>query len=652
MKIKSACVQNYRSLYSVEVSLDNLTVLLGQNGCGKSCLLSALRLFYQTDLRITKEDFYNQDTTNDIKITITFCDLTPSEKSLFQPYLEGNELSVEKLISYSEPKIIQKYYGMRHVNADFDACKNAPNAAILKSEYQKLQSSQEYSTLPPYQNKEITVTTLEAWELQNQEKCSKRRDDGQFFGFRNVGTARLERYTKFIYIPAVQEASNESSEQRGSAFEEVMQLVVRGTAASPEIMKLQKETEQKFRELIDPTKNKNLLELEKNLTVTLENYVPDTAVRIRWIDETSIEVIPPRAFVMLSEGGYFNTVDRCGHGLQRAYILSLFQHLAVIQAMSNVVTEVTPTETKKPEFPTLIIAIEEPELFQHPDRQRHFCQTLIQLSSMGLEGVTTSIQIVYSTHSPLMVDFQRFNQLRIFGKVTAYDPAKPKITQVTYATIADTTRLIEKVKGLNQNEITDEAFRQRLVRIMNPWMNEGFFAKIVVLVEGINDRALIVGQALSQGIDLEGMGVSVIPVNGKMSLPEVASIFKVLKVPVFVVWDSDADKKNQKDAKKLNRILLTAFGLTPEDYPTIITDELCCIKTDLEKTFREEIGSTIFEKVTCQYCEENDLGGPSYTMENHFMVKTYIDLFKSQNHESSTLKEIVEKIKKRAEKLS
>lgn len=649
MKIKSARVQNYRSLQSIEFPIDSLTVLLGQNGCGKSCFLSALRLFYQTDLRVTKEDFYNQDTTADITITVTFCDLTPSEKALFEPYLEGDELSVEKVISYVEPKIVQKYYGMRHVNTEFEACKKAANAAILKAEYQKLCGRKEFSPLPPYQNKEDAVAALEAWELHNPDKCVKRRDDGQFFGFRNVGTARLERYTRFIYIPAVQEASDESSEHRGSAFEEIMQLVVRGAAASPEITKLQEETEQKYRELIDPTKNKNLMELEEKLTGALVNYVPDTAVTIRWIDETSIQVTPPRAFVKLREGGYFNTVDRCGHGLQRAYILSLFQHLAVIQATSGALSAATPAETKKPEFPTLIIAIEEPELYQHPDRQRHFSQTLMQLSSMGLEGVTASIQIIYSTHSPLMVDFQCFNQLRVFGKVAAADAAKPKITQVTYATLADTARLVEKVKGFNKNAITDEEFRQRLVRIMTPWMNEGFFAKMVVLVEGINDRALIVGQALSQGIDLEGMGVSVIPVNGKMSLPEVTSIFKSLKVPVYVVWDSDADKKNQKDAKKLNRALLAAFGLEPEDYPTMATDDLCCIKTDLEKTFREEIGALLFEQATCRYCDENDLGGPTYTMENHFMVKTYIDLFKASGHESPTLKAIVERIKKKVE---
>jgi len=134
MKIKSVRIQNYRSLQSIEFSVDSHTVLLGQNGCGKSCFLNALRLFYHTNLRVTKEDFYNQDNTVDITITVTFCDLTSSEKNLFTPYLEGEDLSVEKVISCIDLKIIQKYYGKRHVNSEFDTCKKAPNATTFKIE--------------------------------------------------------------------------------------------------------------------------------------------------------------------------------------------------------------------------------------------------------------------------------------------------------------------------------------------------------------------------------------------------------------------------------------------------------------------------------------------------------------------------------------
>ena len=137
-----------------------------------------------------------------------------------------------------------------------------------------------------------------------------------------------------------------------------------------------------------------------------------------------------------------------------------------------------------------------------------------------------------------MVDFQRFNQLRIFGKIDAAEE-KPKITKVTFSTLTQNARFLERVKELAENEISDEALRQRLVQIMTPWMNEGFFAKLVVLVEGIKDRALILGEAFSEKYDLEGMGISVIPCGGKGSFPEVISIFKSLDIPRYVVWDSE-----------------------------------------------------------------------------------------------------------------
>ena len=37
---------------------------------------------------------------------------------------------------------------------------------------------------------------------------------------------------------------------------------------------------------------------------------------------------------------------------------------------------------------------------------------------------------------------------------------------------------------------------------MTPWMNEGFFADVVVLVEGEGDRSVIHATAQADGVDL------------------------------------------------------------------------------------------------------------------------------------------------------
>ena len=46
---------------------------------------------------------------------------------------------------------------------------------------------------------------------------------------------------------------------------------------------------------------------------------------------------------------------------------------------------------------------------------------------------------------------------------------------------------------------------------MTPWLNEGFFADVVVLVEGEDDRAALLGTAYVLGVDFDAMGFAVLP---------------------------------------------------------------------------------------------------------------------------------------------
>lgn len=640
MKIKSIHVKNFRCLKDIFFPCDSLTVLVGRNGVGKSCLLKALNLFYHTDIEVAEQDYYDKDTSKEISITVNFSDLTELEKKLFNPYLEGDELSIEKVITYAPPRSVQKYHGTRYQNPEFEAFRNASGAS-LRTEYNKLREKSEYKEFPTYQNKDLAEEVLEEWELSNKDKCKRIRDDGQFFGFQNVGKHRLEKYTKFIQIPAVQEASEEGIEQRGSIFEQIMEIVVKSTlAANEELTKLEMETQQKYAELIDPSKNRNLQDLEKNLTKTLFYYVPDSEVKIQWVEEKGVELRVQRAYVTLKEGGYHNTVDRCGHGLQRAYILSLFQQLALIQASLSLESEKTD-ESVKISLPSMIIGIEEPELYQHPDRIRYFAKTLLQLSDRGIKGTFENVQIVYSTHSPLMIDFQRINQLRIFRKKSPSEEDRPKESYVNYTNLAEVSRFIESAKGEPPNSITDESLRQRLISLMNPWMNEGFFATLGVLVEGIRDRALILGEALTRRIDLESKGICVIPCSGKDSMTEAIAIFKCSKIPTYVIWDSD---EGRREGITANRNILRCHDCELEDYPCKITDDFCCTKTNLEDTFRNEIGKENYARGVSRYCTEKKLGKPRYAIENPYIVSEIISLFNAEKNCSETLKAIVDKI--------
>lgn len=93
-------------------------------------------------------------------------------------------------------------------------------------------------------------------------------------------------------------------------------------------------------------------------------------------------------------------------------------------------------------------------------------------------------------------------------------------------------------------------------------LSEGFFADKIVLVEGIEDKAVI--QAIDLSLNEEtfdNKGIVVIPVLGKNNLDRPALIFMELEIPVYIIFDTDSDcsqrdiESNQKTNTTLRRIM-------------------------------------------------------------------------------------------------
>src|SRR5439155_19591134 len=134
-------------------------------------------------------------------------------------------------------------------------------------------------------------------------------------------------------------------------------------------------------------------------------------------------------------------------------------------------------------LPNLLLAIEEPELYQHPNRQRHLAKTLLQLSSGATPGVAERTQIIYGTHSPLFVGIDRINQIRLLKKVA--NGAKPKCTKGVRTDLDRVADIIWQAAGSQGAKFTGVTLMPRLQVIMT--LSEGFFADVAVLVEGEDD---------------------------------------------------------------------------------------------------------------------------------------------------------------------
>jgi len=167
--------------------------------------------------------------------------------------------------------------------------------------------------------------------------------------------------------------------------------------------------------------------------------------------------------------------------------------------------------------PTILLVIEELELYQHPQRQKHL-QKLFQ-SIKGSKFSNFDIQVIYSTHSPLLISIENFDNLRLLRKEESPERGKPKETKVYWYS---RERFKEDLK--NFGIISKQKQLKKLSKIINPTINEGFFADKVILVEGWSDQAALEVVAEHKGFELNGNNVSILPVGGKGNLLEIFNL--------------------------------------------------------------------------------------------------------------------------------
>ena len=647
MLIKEVHVKNFRSILDASLQCESLTALLGRNGSGKSSFLSALDFFYNPSARVTPEDFYSEDVTQDIEIAVTYSGLTMEAKTLFLSYIDNDNLTIVRVFSNPQSSKSGTYHGMRHQNPEFIDVRNAGGARDIRSKYNEIRQTEKYTLLSPVGSVDAVRTELAEWEKQNPEQCLPLRDDGQFFGFTEVAQGYLGRHTQFVLVPAVRDARDDATEGRGSPVTEVMNLVVRSVIENrKDLADFKQLAQEQYRKIMDPQKLTELSNLERDMSNTLKVYVPDANVRLQWSEFADISIPMPQVQVRLLEDEYETKVERTGHGLQRAFIVTMLQHLVSVRRAETAPADEASAEDSEVEpierqLPSLVLAIEEPELYQHPSRQRHLASVLLKLASESIPGVAKATQVIYATHSPLFAGLDRFDQIRVLRKGSHKD-GKPKITRLRKADMENVADELWEAAGRQGEQFTPETLRPRLQAIMTPLMGEGFFADVVVLVEGEDDRAAILGMANLMNHGFDSLGIAVIPCFGKTSLDRPLVIFRQLGLPVYVVWDGDQGINEAKPED--NRYLLRLLGQTEQDWPHFIGASCACFKVNLEETLADEIGKEFFTKWLSEAQQKFGIAKKKHALKNPAVFQYVVDKAASSSKTSRSLESIVSNV--------
>lgn len=615
MILKRISVRNFRSIRDITLDVGSQTAIVGGNGAGKSTVLRAIEKFYGPSSLVEADDFFGRQVNDPIEIELTFTSFNDVENELFDSRIHNDEMTVVRIFEVGGGKSSGRYFGVTPQHPAFAAIRAASGATQQRAEYKSLRDQGgAFAALPNVTKADQIWPALAEFEANNGGDCELLRDDGQFFGFTNVAKGALQKATSFVFIPAVRDASADALDTRGAVIAKLLELVVKSAIQRrKEIQEFQSKITAEYKELTDPEKLYELGHLSEDLTDTLQVFYREAAVNLNWRSAQDFVVPLPTAEVLLDDDGFQGPVDKKGHGLQRAFILTLLQHLAkatsaeaetalISAPVTETLEEAQPeTAAHAPEvdkkssdpytLPGLILAIEEPELYQHPTKQRHFAKVLTQLSSGELLGVATRTQILFATHSSLFVSMDRFEEVCL-ARRNPVAGSSHKECSLTSSQLSTVASQLEAAYGKPPGTYTAEGLKARL-HIINSEIAEGFFADAVVLVEGVSDRAAIIATATVMGVDFEALGIAVLPVDGKTNLDRPAAIFKELKIPTYIIWD--CDKGDHKDQNNALQILSLVEAILVKAPCTNVTDQYACFENVLEDVLKTEIGPKIYQ---------------------------------------------------------
>lgn len=200
-----------------------------------------------------------------------------------------------------------------------------------------------------------------------------------------------------------------------------------------------------------------------------------------------------------------------------------------------------------------ILALEEPELFLHPQARRHLSRVLRELAETG-------IQVIISTHSDSFIDTEYFDSI---GRVVKIPDLENKGKESTSLIQVSKKMLVDYAikTGVPDKKVSIENIQSFYKTTSNHRLNEGFFARCLILVEGETEELALQEYLKVLGIDCDAFGISIIEVKGKNQIPKYWRLYSAFQIPIIVIFDND----NSEEKQSSNRNLANCFGLSIEE---------------------------------------------------------------------------------------
>ncbi len=648
MLIQSIDVKNFRCIREETLDCDRLTVIIGRNGAGKSTFLQSLDKFFDTGASFSEEDFFNRQTEEMIEIRITFDTLQPKEIDEFSPYVYDQELIVTKRVSFENGIIIPRLYASKKQLPQFAEIRSISSKNDRRSQWNEFVEAGTIQELEKGRSADHIEQMMQEYESAHPDMLQPIEQEVQFFGAKNIGGGKLDKFTKYVLVPAVREVTDETAGKKGAIEQLLKMVVLRRVNSRSDIQAFKAEFEQQAREIYSTENLSEIKELSIEISIILDRFAPGSKLNLKWAEFEPPDLSPPNAVATLIEDEFEGDISHKGHGLQRALILTLLQYLAET-SVKNIANELesdeqaTSEETATTiEGPDLILAIEEPELYLHPSRCRHLSTLLYSLCQDTDAGPRTKTQVIYTSHSPYFLDLHRFDQIRLVRKERpATGIPQTEVTSYSLDTAAsELAHICEK----SPDCFTRSTFKAHAMSVMNVIVNEGFFSRTVVVVEGISDVGML--WKVQEVLELKWAerGIAIVPAGGKNNIDRPVVIFRGLGIPVYFVFDADAHHQGRSEEPKTkarNLRYQRMAGVVPVDFPdTQVHETWAVFREDIETTIENELGDDVFTRIRDEVAHELGYDEQSRVMKTIEGSAMFVERAYELGHRLPTLESI------------
>lgn len=579
MRVARVKIRNFRCLEELDLDVDDITVLVGANGTGKSSVLHALGWFFAGG-HLDLDDVTGRQEGLVTSVSVTFRDFSDPDREALGSYVVGDEATFER--SW-QPGTEGKLTGHALAFQEFEAIRAHAGAQDRIDAYRSLRQARPDLGLPAATSGAAVLRAMDDWEGMHPDLLERASTSAtNLFGW--AGKPRLAGRFDFVLIPAVLDVEREATDARGTLLRQLLERT--GGARSAVLERLQalgEETRQKIDEIMSEQGRSALDDLAEEVTQQLQRFVPEASVTLR-STPSGLDLSPTDVQLRIAEPGFETDVGRQGHGVQRSLLMALVQQLSATSS----------EDEEEAGGRGLLLLIEEPELYQHPLQAKHLASTLRRLGRAG----GAPVQVAYATHSEHFVDATNFETLRRFSKT--FNAAGHPTARVTAAKLDG---VAERLEGVIPR--TEIAVRIRIN--MRQHLEEAVFSRAAVVVEGPTDAAFLAGLA-DRRDGLDAAGIALVPAGGKTHLLLPWAILEELGVPTYLVFDGDADIRNRvlrdgkgdeeasaaaAKAEADNRRILAALGaradLSPE---SLVTDRFTMFSDELEAEFQGWTGFT------------------------------------------------------------